>query len=75
MTILTLEEAQARLPDLIHNLTPGNEVIITEKNVPVAKLVAPQAEMPRPVFGRGKGMLTILSDDDEHLKDWEEYMP
>jgi hypothetical protein len=27
-----------------------------------------------PVFGSCKGMLTIVSEDDEHLKDFEEYM-
>lgn len=75
MTVLSLEEAQARLPDLIHALTPGSEVVITEKNLPVAKLVMPQAEMIRPIPGRGKGILTIISDDDEHLEDFKEYMP
>ena len=28
-----------------------------------------------PLPGRGKGMLTILSEDDDHLKDFAEYMP
>jgi hypothetical protein len=27
-----------------------------------------------PVFGSCKGMLTVVSEDDEHLKDFEEYM-
>ncbi len=75
MTILSLEEAQARLPDLIHQLTPGNEVVITEKNLPVARLILPLTEKPRPIAGRGKGNLTILSDDDEHLEDFKEYLP
>ena len=73
--ILTLAEAQAQLPDLIHNLSPGEEVTITENNRPVAKLIAPLAEKPRPIPGRGKGTLIILSEDDEHLEDFKEYMP
>jgi hypothetical protein len=28
----------------------------------------------QPVFGSCKGMLTIVSEDHEHLKDFEEYM-
>lgn len=28
----------------------------------------------QPVFGSCKGMMTIVSDDDEHLKDFEDYM-
>jgi antitoxin (DNA-binding transcriptional repressor) of toxin-antitoxin stability system len=75
MSNVTLEEAQARLPDLIHELVPGEEVLITENNQPVAKLVAPPAEKPRPLPGRCKGMLTILAEDDEHLQDFKEYMP
>ena len=27
-----------------------------------------------PVFGAGRGTLTIVSDDEEHLKDFKEYM-
>jgi hypothetical protein len=28
----------------------------------------------QPVFGSCKGMLTVVSEDDEHLRDFEEYM-
>jgi antitoxin (DNA-binding transcriptional repressor) of toxin-antitoxin stability system len=75
MNVITIEEAQSKLPDLIHNLTPGEEVVITENNQPVAKLVATPAHRLRPEPGRGKGMLTILADDDEHLEMFKEYMP
>ncbi len=75
MASVTIEEAQAKLSDLIHNLKPGDEVVITESNQPVAKLVAPRTQQPRPLPGRGKGMLTILVEDDEHLEHFEEYMP
>ena len=78
MNAITIEEAQAKLPDLIHNLTPGDEVVITENNQPVAKLVSelpkPKAGL-RPPPGLGKGFITIVSDDDDHLKDFAEYMP
>jgi antitoxin (DNA-binding transcriptional repressor) of toxin-antitoxin stability system len=75
MPTLTIEEAQARLPDLIHHLMPGDEVVITENEQPVAKLIAPRAEQPHPIPGRGKGTLLIHSEDDEHLEDFKEYMP
>lgn len=75
MNAITLEQAQAQLPELIHKLTPGEEIVITENNQPLAKLVASPAEKPRPLLGRCKGMLTIVSDDDEHLEDFKEYMP
>ncbi len=78
MAVITLEEAQAGLVEIIHKLTPGEEVVITENNQPVAKLVsAPAKAKPglRPPPGLGKGFITIVSDDDEHLKDFAEYMP
>ncbi len=45
---ITIDEAQANLKELIHRLTPGEEVIITEDHRPVAKLVS---EPPRPKSG------------------------
>jgi prevent-host-death family protein len=78
MATVTIQEAQAKLPDLIHKLTPGEEVVITENNQPVAKLVSEQPKGKpglRPAPGLGKGFITIISDDEEHLKDFAEYMP
>jgi prevent-host-death family protein len=73
---VTIEEAQAKLKELIHRLAPGEEVVITENEHPVAKLVGEQPKPQlRPPPGLGKGMITIVSDDDEHLKDFAEYMP
>ena len=74
MNAITIQEAQAKLPDLIHNLTPGEEVVITENNQAVAKLVG-SPQKPHPIPGRCKGMLTIVAEDDDHLEDFKEYMP
>ena len=38
MTTVTIQEAQARLLELIHRLSPGDQVLITENNEPVALL-------------------------------------
>lgn len=35
----------------------------------------PMEEKPHPVPGRCRGMLTIVSEDDEHLNDWADYLP
>lgn len=74
---ITVEEAQANLKELIHQLAPGEEVVITENEQPIAKLVGEQSPKPRlrQPPGLGKGMITIVSDDDEHLKGFAEYMP
>jgi len=72
--IVTIEEAQAKLPELIDELKFGEEIIITRNGQPVAKVVFQEGELPRAVYGRGRGKGIILSDDNEHLKDFEEYM-
>lgn len=78
MTSITIQEAQAKLPELIQALRPGEELAIVENNQTVAKLVseAPKAKPTlRPPPGLGKGFITIIADDDEHLHDFAEYMP
>lgn len=75
MTMVTIQEAQANLLDIIHKLLPGDELVITENDQPVAKLVASPAGKSRPMPGRCQGMLTIVAEDDEHLEDFKEYMP
>ena len=70
---VTIEEAQANLAELIAGLTPGQEIIITSNDQPVAELRPLPAE-GQPQFGSCKGSLEILAEDDEHLKDFAEYM-
>jgi prevent-host-death family protein len=73
---ITVEEAQAKLTELIGRLSPGEEIVITQNQQPVAKLVGqrPSERKPR-VPGNCKGMITLAVEDDEHLKDFEEHMP
>ena len=74
MSTITIEEARARLDEIIAGLAPGGEVVITRDGNPVATLTA---DLPKgvPIIGRGKGKLLEWIDDDEHLKDFAEYMP
>jgi antitoxin (DNA-binding transcriptional repressor) of toxin-antitoxin stability system len=75
-TTLAVEDMKLTLPELLDSLTPGDEVILTRNHQPVAKLVSakPPERKPR-VPGLGKGMITIISEDDDHLRDFAEYMP
>ena len=76
MSTVTLEEAQAKLPELIEKLALGEELVITRNNQPVAKLVGQQQPVRKPRRpGSAKGKLVILAEDDEHLEDFKEYMP
>lgn len=75
LTTVTMAEAQAHLPELVANLGRDDELIITQDHQPVAKLVRehPPTRRPRKA-GNCIGMIKIVADDDEHLKDFEEYM-
>lgn len=75
MTTVTIEEAQAKLSELIEHLAQGEELVITRNQQPIARLLAEtQPERKPRKAGSAKGILTILCDDDEHLKDFAEYM-
>ena len=70
---ISIEEVQAKLPEIIGKLGPGEEVVITKDDQPVAELrsIAPG----QPQFGRCQGMLTIVSEDEDQLEDFKEYVP
>jgi antitoxin (DNA-binding transcriptional repressor) of toxin-antitoxin stability system len=76
-TTITLEEAQATLKELIHNLAPGDEVIITEGTQPIAKIVgeAKLEQQPRPEPGLGKNSIMYMAPDfDATPDDLKEYI-
>jgi prevent-host-death family protein len=76
MPTVTIEEAQAKLRELIDGLAPGEEVIITRNQQPVARLVGQQRPMRKPRRpGSAKGKRVILTEDDTLLEDFKEYMP
>ena len=60
MSTITLEEAQDHLAEVISKLSPGDPVIITLNNKPVARLTVEEApvRMPRKP-GSAIGILTI----------------
>ena len=74
MHAITIEEAQARLPELVSTLVPGEEVPIMREGHLVATLVAPPRESWPSHPGTAKGILTILAEDNDHLADFQEYM-
>ncbi len=77
MATVTIQEAQARLSELIHRLMPGEEVLITENDQPVARLVStptPSQRKPREL-GTMKGTVLYMAPDfDAPLEDFKEYM-
>ncbi len=77
MTTISIEEAQAKLPDLIHRLHSGDELVITENNQPVARLVHTESEPPRKPRQPGilRGSVVYMAPDfDAPLEDFRDYM-
>jgi antitoxin (DNA-binding transcriptional repressor) of toxin-antitoxin stability system len=76
MATVTIEEAQSRLPDLIEGLTPGEELVITKGQQPIAKLAKePATATPKKRrAGSAAGQVWMSPDFDEPLEDFKEYM-
>jgi len=73
----TIQEAQSQLGELIHQMSPGDEFVITENNLPVAKLILTPAPTSKKVrqLGTLKGtVLSMASDFDAPMEDFKEYM-
>jgi antitoxin (DNA-binding transcriptional repressor) of toxin-antitoxin stability system len=75
-TTITVQEAQAKLKEWIDKLAPGEEIVITENQHPVAKLVGERpAHLPRPAPGLGKGSILYMAPDfDDPIEEFREYM-
>jgi prevent-host-death family protein len=71
--LISLKEAQTRLPDLVEAVKHGETIFIAENDRPVARLVpvVPVARQPR--FGSARGLLEIADDFDAPLLDFSDY--
>lgn len=77
MQTIEIQEAEGHLAELIDNLPPGEEIVLTRDDKPVATLRA-NTDTPRkePKFGTMKGsILYIAPDFDEIPEGFEEYLP
>jgi antitoxin (DNA-binding transcriptional repressor) of toxin-antitoxin stability system len=76
MRTVTIEEAQNKLTELIHRLTPGEEVVITENDEPVAKLARtePKTQWPCKAGSAGGTIHWMGPDFDAPLEEFKEYM-
>jgi antitoxin (DNA-binding transcriptional repressor) of toxin-antitoxin stability system len=77
MLTITIHEAQSQLAEIIHRLGPGEEVVITENDQPVARLLPAIPEPPKKSrqLGTMRGtVLYIAPDFDAPLEEFREYM-
>lgn len=75
MNTIPIEEAISRLSEIIDQLQPGEEIGLTRGSETVVRLVRNSTQNQTRQFGLGRGKLTILADDDEHLAYFQDYLP
>jgi prevent-host-death family protein len=74
VTVIPLQEAQAKLAELIHRLGPDDEVIVTENNEPIARILPANVARDQRVLGTMRGSVVHMSADfDAPLDEFEEY--
>jgi antitoxin (DNA-binding transcriptional repressor) of toxin-antitoxin stability system len=75
MTTISLQDAQQGLADLVHRLAPGDEVVITENDQPVARLTAAEAsQTKRRQPGTLRGTVLYMAPDfDPPPDDFREF--
>ena len=77
---VTVEDAKARLDDLVARVLRGEEWVITNPGGQIVALLVPAKQMPAPAperwkaFGMMKGQIKIAADFDEPLEDFKPYM-
>lgn len=77
MSTITIEQAQAQLPQLIEQARAGDEIVITRDQKPVATLTihTPTTHKPRQP-GTLKGTVLYMAPDfAAPLEEFKEYMP
>jgi antitoxin (DNA-binding transcriptional repressor) of toxin-antitoxin stability system len=77
MPSVSLQEAQASLPELIDQLSPGEELRILHEGTTIATLVKTWTPNPAPrQAGSAKNIPHFMANDfDAPLEDFKEYMP
>jgi antitoxin (DNA-binding transcriptional repressor) of toxin-antitoxin stability system len=75
MSSVSLQEAQANLASLLHQLIPGEELVIMENNHPLARIVRTEKAQSGRKLGTLQGTVLYIAEDfDAPLDDFREYM-
>jgi len=74
-TNITLSDVSSKLPALLEAIRKGDEIVVTDRDKIVARVIGEGSILRTPrEFGFLKGKIEIIAEDEEHLKDFEEYM-
>jgi len=71
---IELEKAKAQIESLLQAALDGEEIVITQNEQPVVRLVPVSNAKLRRRSGSARGLITMSDDFDEPLEDFAEYM-
>jgi prevent-host-death family protein len=71
---IELEKAKEQIASLLQAALEGEEIVITQNEQPVVRLVPVSTVKPRRRSGSARGLITMSDDFDEPLEDFAEYM-
>ncbi len=75
MTTITIEDAQAKLPEIIGGMSKGEELVITQGGEPVATLTGGgRGQRPRKAGSARDKILWISPDFNAPLEEFRDYM-
>ena len=74
MQHVDITEAKAQIEDLLQSALNGEEIIITQNQQPILKLIQFLQPTQRRQRGSAKGQVWMAPDFDEPLEDFKEYM-
>ena len=69
-----VEEAKTALDQLVNEALRGEDVVLTQEDRPVARLVALAEVRRRPQFGSASGLVHLSPDFDAPLEDFDDYV-
>ena len=74
MNRLTVEQATARLAELVDAAADGEEIVVVHGDRSAVRLVPVAAGDAKPRFGSARGLIEMSDDFDAPLSDFHEYM-
>jgi antitoxin (DNA-binding transcriptional repressor) of toxin-antitoxin stability system len=66
---VSIQQASAQLAELVRMLEPGDQIVLTDGDQHVARIVPEAAPLPHRKAGACRGMLEILDDGDAGITD------
>lgn len=75
MSEVSIETAESGLRALLERVKKGEEIVIQDGGLPIARLIAAPLTHKKRILGQARGKIKILEGFDEIPPGFEEYAP